>query len=312
MIQKSMTNRKTESLTGSISKNPENPSPTGVQIFSSPSDIGVRRNLGRCGSRYAPMALYKALVKLNNHIGDQKIEIFPVTDQEKERENFEETQLLSSKKIKGLIQNNPTSPKFHIGGGHDHIFPLLKAIEDQKDIEKILIINIDAHCDTRVDEIHHSGTPFRNFDSTNKKPTKLIQYGIHIFSNSLSTLSKLENLDQEKYFLNDIAKRTQNFSLADEKLLEVIYEYATPKTAIVLSLDCDGLPGYEFPAVSAPNPHGIPLHHVKEILRELKNLSTKIGAPLYFGMYEYNPVFDETSALGAKILASLIFETLAP
>ena len=54
----------------------------------------------------------------------------------------------------------------------------------------ILIINFDAHCDTRVDDRSHSGTPFRDFDGVAKKPFHLIQIGIHEYANNDMTLSR--------------------------------------------------------------------------------------------------------------------------
>ena len=55
----------------------------------------------------------------------------------------------------------PLAPLIHLGGGHDHIYPLLRALSAQND--RITVINIDAHLDTRTDDLPHSGTPFRQF-----------------------------------------------------------------------------------------------------------------------------------------------------
>lgn len=305
-----MKNRKIESLAGSITENPENPSTQSIQFFYSPSDEGVRRNLGRNGSRFGPDAIKAALSKFTNHSTQFQLEFLEVTEQKEERENFEHAQDKSKERLSKLIRNNAQVLKFHLGGGHDHIYPLLMAIHQQEEVEKVLILNIDAHCDTRIDDIHHSGTPFRNLDNGVKKPTKLIQYGIHPFSNAPSTLNELKNIQQELFFFEAVKELSHSFEQIPSKLIKSLREFLSPKTAIVLSLDCDALPGYEFPAVSAPNPRGIPIEHVRKLARLLQEQSQAQSCPYFFGVYEYNPLFDQTSALGAKMIASLIYEHL--
>jgi formiminoglutamase len=70
--------------------------------------------------------------------------------------------LIMLRKVRVKISSNYIEQNIiHLGGGHDHVYPLLKAIETK--YKKIIILNIDPHCDTRESEHNHSGTPFRQF-----------------------------------------------------------------------------------------------------------------------------------------------------
>ena len=63
------------------------------------------------------------------------------------------------------------------------------------------------------------------------------------------------------------------------------------------------------PAVSAVNPWGISLNQLLEILAATKEILTeKKAANCYWGIYEFNPVFDNTSAVGAKTLATFLYQ----
>ena len=57
---------------------------------------------------------------------------------------------------------------FHLGGGHDHIYPLLMSLEKTQNYKHLKVLNLDAHLDTRTDEFAHSGTPFRQFAEATK------------------------------------------------------------------------------------------------------------------------------------------------
>jgi formiminoglutamase len=267
-----------------------------ADMFLHQSDVGVMRNGGRNGARFAPKAILSIVKKLAWHgPWNQKISLHFFEDQEIEKSDFVKAQELEAEKIFQNLNNSRLS--IQIGGGHDHIFPFLKAIS--KKHKKIICFNIDAHCDTRTDKEPHSGTPFRQFSELKTSEFELYQIGIHSFSNSASTMNPLIG-----------AKVDYNFFPLEENLknkIETILSSIDEDVAIVFSLDLDALESGLMEGVSAVNHHGLNSTQVQEILTVI--LNSKKGKK-YFGFYEYNPVFDNLSQKGARFVASLIYKIL--
>jgi formiminoglutamase len=278
-------------------------------IFTSSSDVGVRRNKGRNGARFAPKAIVNTLKKFNNHTRDQEssIQIIEVASQESESLEFEKSQTESSLKIQNHLQQNTTANIIHIGGGHDHVYPLLLAIEKSEHIKNMLIINIDAHCDTREDSIKHSGTPFRDFSNSSTKPFHLIQYGVQPQANSKTTFKPFKKGTIEYIYLDQVKKKSKNYSTTIEELIISSPFEVDDSTAILISLDCDAIDGSQMQAVSAVNGNGIPLPHIHDLIKQVKAISS---TPLYFGIYEFNPVYDNINQVGSRSIASLIYNFL--
>jgi formiminoglutamase len=276
-------------------------------ILTSPSDIGVRRNSGRNGARFSPKGILNVLKKMNKHIFDNRIDIVEISNQEEELKNFEKAQELSSLRIQNQIEINKQNKIIHIGGGHDHAYPLLMALDKNKEFDNIIILNIDAHCDTRIDDKHHSGTPFRNFDSDSSKPFHIIQYGIHSFANSQSTFSPLINGSSELVLLKDILNNPVSASETLQVLTKNCPFPISKRTAFFFSLDCDAICGEQMKAVSAVNPMGISLFHIDSLLTEVKKVH---NGKIFFGLYEYNPVYEDLSQLGSRGLSNLIYNFL--
>lgn len=275
-------------------------------FLTSPTDIGVRRNKGRNGARFAPLAIMNVLKKFNNHDESLKLKEVCVSFEKDEKENFEKAQNISSELIGQSIQNSSARKVVHIGGGHDHVYPLLKSLDSLKQFNNILIINIDAHCDTRVDDINHSGTPFRDYSKIATKPFHLIQYGIQKLANSTQTLSELGRGTQEKVFMHTLEQKSDGFKIIPKDFLVSCPFEIDNKTLILLSLDCDAIDGSQMKGVSAVNPDGIPYKHVKNLITHINKLHQNV----YLGIYEYNPVYDDLSQLGARSLSSLIYDYL--
>lgn len=274
-------------------------------ILTSPSDVGVMRNLGRNGSRHAPRSIISTLKKYNNHKRNETIPIQEVSSQSMEKNNFHHAQNQSALKIERALTANPNAKVIHIGGGHDHALPYLRALQSSKFIDNILILNIDAHCDTRVDSENHSGTPFRNFAHEAKLPFHIIQYGIQDNANSPTTISPLPAGSTEILKIDKIRRETQNFSSLYTKLLLSCPFEITQRTALFISLDCDAIDGSQMQAVSAVNGNGLPLTHIHSLLDQMKHLSLPHTT---FGIYEFNPVYDNINQLGSRSIASLIYK----
>lgn len=275
-------------------------------ILTASNDEGVIRNGGRRGARFAPEAILNLLKRMNNHIPlalpTLTKEVFPLYEA-----NFEDDQITSSKYIDQTLKNNLSKNIIHIGGGHDHAYPFLKALELNTKIKNILILNLDAHCDTRIDDKRHSGTPFRNFTDETSKNVYLIQYGLHNYANAKSTLEPIKNGSEKHYSVFEARENSNGFSELDKKLFEDLPFELGDDTFIFLSLDCDAIESSTMEAVSAVNHEGIPLSYIQLIIDKMKSLP----GPRAFGIYEYNPVYDNLSQKGSRALCSLIYNYLS-
>lgn len=302
-IDQVLSSRASESLKNAFIDSKDADENTKSLILTSPTDLGVCRNGGRRGTAYGPKAILALLKKasLSSQIEGTICEELVSSDVE-ELKNFEESQKLEANKIKNAISNFKGQNIIHIGGGHDHVYPFLMGLD--KAGKKITVINIDAHMDTRQDLLPHSGTPFRQYDRDGKSELHLIQFGIHPFANSKSTVEPLKNGKMTSLFFKDIRTITHNFTKPMAVVLEDLN--IDKDSQIVLSLDTDALASSIMEGVSAVNHDGFTLAHIKEIYDYFRKQNGKIIT----GIYEYNPVYDNLSAKGARALASLIYEQL--
>tara|TARA_R110002072_G_scaffold276051_1_gene437489 strand:- start:230702 stop:231676 length:975 start_codon:yes stop_codon:yes gene_type:complete len=277
-----------------------------THFLTSRSDLGVIRNGGKLGSRYAPEAILNCFKKLihNPHSGSYKVtDVFPPKEKEIQ---FNEAQSESINKIKESLKTK-SSNLVHLGGGHDHIYPLLMAFNSAESLKKmnkknIHIINIDAHLDTRREDEPHSGTPFRQFMDRAKVPVKLTQIGIHHFANASSNFDEIEMNVITMNEIDDIFNETNFVESWQNKLSEVIpYD---KDTLYIFSLDCDGLDSSIMKAVSATNHHGID-HRTFSLT--YKYFQTQLSPDFkIIGIYEYNPIYDDLTQSCCRYLAQFI------
>ncbi|WP_127717402.1 arginase family protein [Halobacteriovorax sp. HLS] len=266
-------------------------------ILLSECDYGVIRNGGRRGSNYGPKSILANLRKMCAH----KVNTISVESIRSKtcEENFNAQQLEDTQKISQALQSFSSKNIWHLGGGHDHIYPLLKSIE--KDNDKICIINIDAHLDTRIDELYHSGTPFRQFSNETNCEVILYQLGIHKFANVQQNYEPLKRGSMKVYTPLQIQKESSNFtnmnSFLDKEI--VIPDGFT----VILSLDCDAIDSSSMEAVSAVNHDGLSLNTIRSIFSWYFSLAQERN---YVGIYEYNPLFDNLSSKGARAVSSLM------
>lgn len=269
-------------------------------FLSSPSDWGVMRNGGKNGARFAPEVLLSNFKKMALHTEDKPWSHHIVANACEEEKDFCHAQLQSAQSIKEIIdQSSSLKTIIHLGAGHDHVYPLGHALMEQH--KNILIINIDAHLDTRMDKIPHSGTPFRQlYQDSQKSEAKritLAQVGIHSYAN---VDTNYEGMDQMNILAMEDIKSDKDLRSWLDKVL------AFNQGPLILSLDCDGLDGSIMPAVSAANHHGLNKHQMNLILEASLNYWNKYQHPRIFGLYEYNPLFDDLHTTSGRYLASLI------
>ncbi len=277
---------------------------SGVLFLKSSTDTGVIRNGGRNGSRFAPQSFLSTFKRftLTPDLEHYRMVEVEVANPEEERRDFLDAQNRQAERIAACLELESYPRLCHLGGGHDHVYPLLCALARR--FEHITVINVDAHADTRTDADANSGTPFRQFATRFKGKFSLFQVGLQPFSNSFSTLSPLPHSTGENRGLwaQDLsAKKLDDLFTAISATLD-------SKTAVFFSLDADALNGWEVPGVSAVNPGGLGSPDLDELWQRYLRLPL-VHAPM-MGIYELNPVYDTLAALSMRCLGSFVFKTL--
>ncbi len=272
-----------------------------LQLFLSPSDIGVQENKGRLGSRFAPQAIMAVFLKLNDSEISQRVFHHSLTSQLRDLDDYSGAIDQSVEEFKKNFSSK--NPLVHLGGGHDHIYSLLKGLYDLGE-KNLLILNIDPHCDTRIDEKPHSGNPFRRFvQNCPGWNGKLIQVGISEMNNNKETLRGVSNMDIFNF--EQLRVLSENFS----KDLS-LNDFITQKTIevcdrVIISIDADVIESSVMEAVSAVSYKGIPAHYLRSLM---VSLLRGIKKPHALGIYEYNPLYDNLSNKGSRYLAGLIYD----
>jgi formiminoglutamase len=266
------------------------------------SDIGTIRNSGRRGSLFAPEAILAIVKKLACH------NLFKWSDAEfadasLEKQDFPQSQKKLADDILLALKNHSRVQKFiYLGGGHDYVYPIAKAINQTT--QKLVIINLDAHLDTRTDSAPNSGTPFRQIATDFKGELEIIQLGIHDFANSISTMSNLPNAKETVATYEDVRFGTKDFTKTEQFLKRIIP--FQKDTTYLFSLDADVLDSGIMEGVSAVNHRGLPYDFVEDVLLySIDKLKCQ-----HFGIFEYNPVYDNLSQKGARTLAALIYQIM--
>ena len=219
-------------------------------VLTASNDLGVIRNGGRRGAAFGPSCITNALKKFAIHSrNNKKIQIVEVAD---EQIDFNQLQSQEVKNITAILNRYKRSHVCHLGGGHDHIYPLVMALSEhfQKNIH---IINIDAHLDTRIDDFSHSGTPFRQLKTQLKKRLRITQLGIQEISN---IEANWKSIDMTVHLLSKLEQDFENFNKLDSTKIDSLLDINKDEIT-VFSLDLDAIKGHEFSACllyTSPSP----------------------------------------------------------
>lgn len=261
-------------------------------IITNEDDEGVALNGGRIGARFAAKAIINVLMKMISPCPEMKLKILELKShapQLAQRQNEYKEQ------IETALKNHPSKTVLHLGGGHDHVYPLLKAVSK----DKTLVINIDPHLDTRTDDLAHSGTPFRQM--ANEAEIEILQWGIHEFANAPSNHESFKKGSMTIVSSDTIKRDTE----ASHNIM--MHKLAEHNGTSVLSLDADAIHASVMTAVSAVNHDGLDPDVVTRAFYDYKQAcrSRKI-----VGIYEYNPIYDDLSQKGSRFLAHLIYSLI--
>lgn len=271
------------------------------------SDLGVALNGGRRGARYGAQAIINHLLKMSSHSNELIKSITTWEQKEESYKDFNNQQSLYASRLEEIVKNIAKFKNLiHLGGGHDHAFPMLKAIKNSG-YKKIIIINLDAHCDTRIDDKNHSGTPFRQGDALKFDEYKVFQIGINQFSNSKQTTEPLKHGSMEIFYKDNLGKKNTQSDVQRflNDLIDNDKDYKD--TILFISLDCDAIDAAFMPGVSAINPNGLTPDFVEAVFKWGRDQSYFQNT--IYGIYEYNPIFDTESAHGAKVLSRILYKT---
>ena len=266
------------------------------------SDIGTILNQGRRGSLYAPEAILKVVKNLacHNLLKWSDVEMSSCDEEKKDFKNSQNHLVLEIQKT--LLKQHRTQKFVYLGGGHDYIFPCIKALNHFT--KKLVVINLDAHLDTRTDIAPNSGTPFRQIAEHFDGEIEIVQLGIHDFANSISTMSNLPKGKEVVATYEDVRFGTKDFH-ETEKFLKRVIPYQQD-VLYVFSLDADVLESGVMEGVSAVNHRGLPYDFVEDVLLyAIDELKCQ-----HFGIFEYNPLYDNLSQKGARTIAALIYQIM--
>jgi formiminoglutamase len=288
-VNKNLAARSTTQLRSLLTKSGED-----TLILLSGNDTGVIRNGGRNGSCFGPQAISSQLLKMAKRDINSKIRTYS-TCSNNLPEDFDQFQENQVALITTQLKDQNTV--LHLGGGHDHIYTLTSSLAATN--SQIVIINIDAHLDTRMDALKHSGTPFRQLKQELGDRVKLTQIGIHDYANSDENYN---NLEMEIVHMNKLKADTKNFSDNNDFIEKLFRPYAKD-SCVIISLDADAIRASEMQAVSAVNHDGIPMKFIHDLLANYKNKFSK----KYYGIYEYNPLYDDLACSSARHLCASIY-----
>ncbi len=256
-------------------------------------DEGVRRNLGRVGTKEAPDATRKKLAKLAFH--HQEIRITDFGNIVCEDQNLEATQESLAEAVAALREKSIFP--IILGGGHDlaygHVKGLMQGISRR---DKLGIINFDAHFDLRPLETQaNSGTPFHQILEEFGNRVSYCALGIQRPSNT-PELFKIAR----KYQVWVSMQEDLGFQNPDRTRV-MLKRFAQGVDKFYLSIDLDGFASAYAPGVSAPSPMGFSPDFVREIVAFLFKLDKVIAVDFA----ELNPKYDQDE-ITANLTARLI------
>jgi formiminoglutamase len=251
----------------------------GPIILTSPSDLGVIKNGGRSGTCFAPKAIINQMK--NFHFLPQ-------------HKNASWSEIIDWQSSGSLQFKNPI---IHLGGGHDTLYDLFSLILREQHDQSWLLINIDAHTDTRTDKMAHSGNPILRLAQEFSSQLKIWQLGIHELANSAETL---KSVNPKQQYISYYAQ-CKNIELEFERIIQ--NGFILPSTKVFLSIDFDAFSTEYAQGVSAPNGRGLPWEFAYQFVRLLESKNHHLHA---CGIYEYNPLYDGLGAQGARAIAQLL------
>lgn len=270
----------------------------GVALIGFAVDEGVRRNGGRPGAKQGPQALRGALANVPV-LGEPAL--WDSGDVIGEGQSLEDAQSeLATRVARAMAQG---SRPLVLGGGHEVAWGSFQGImRARPDLQRPLIINLDAHFDLRQAAQGNSGTPFRQMADWCQAQGRPFHYhvlGISRFANTRALFDRAAHLGVH-HVLDEHLQTADHLAQAQSDLAQALAQC----DGVYLTVCLDVLPGPLAPGVSAPATLGVPLGHVETLIDQIM----ASGRVLLSDIAELNPSLDEagrTARVAARLAARM-------
>ncbi|MCP4706178.1 MAG: formimidoylglutamase [candidate division Zixibacteria bacterium] len=268
-------------------------SKSSVVLLGCPQDIGIKRNKGRTGSRFAPFEIRKYLYRYPLSIDHQHLRLIDLGDV-KIQDSLEDTHEILYKLVRQFIQDGKLV--IVLGGGNDISYPDCAALSS--DVNPILVFNIDRHLDVRADQIRNSGTPYRQLlEEKLIEPDLFHEFGINSYANSETYIKYIENIGSHIHTLGDVRNQIN-------KIISDILKNSDVE-GIFWGFDIDVVRAIEAPGVSDPGPMGITAREICEIA----DFAARDPRTRLIEITEVNPEYD-IDGITCKLAANIIVRAL--
>ncbi len=270
----------------------------GVALMGFAVDEGVRRNAGRPGAADGPRALRSALANLPV-LGEPALwDAGDVAcDPTGAGGTLEAAQDALAERVARALRQGCLP--LVLGGGHEVAWGTFQGlVRARPDLQRILVVNFDAHFDLRQAAQPNSGTPFRQIAEWCQARGRPFDYhvlGISRYANTQALFDRAHALGV-RYVLDEALQTDADTDAARQVLERDIAD----TDAVYLTVCLDVLPGGQAPGVSAPAPLGVPLSRVLGLMETVFASGKLVAADIA----ELNPAFDR-DGLTAKVAARI-------
>ena len=285
--------------------------PPGVALVGFASDAGVRRNLGRPGAAAGPMELRRMLANLAWH-GGADDRLYDADDVRCDGDALEVAQHEYATRVASLLGDGHLV--VGLGGGHEIAWGtyqgIARALAGDPRLERLGVVNFDAHLDLRRPEAPGrgtSGTPFLQIAEARAAaglPFRYLCVGASPAANTRALFDRAASLGVDVVMDTDAVLPSTEARLG---------EFVAGCTAIYLTVCLDVLPVSVAPGVSAPAALGVPLGRVIQLLRLVaaSRLGDRAAPPLVAAdVAELSPPHDEGGRT-ARTAARIVYEIAA-
>jgi formiminoglutamase len=283
----------------------------GVALLGFACDVGVRRNHGRPGAAQGPHELRRMSANLAWH-GRPDDCLYDAGDVVCDDDALETAQAAYASRLASMLRAGHFG--IGLGGGHEIAWATYQGLADafrgDPRLEKLGILNFDAHLDLRRPEAEGrgtSGTPFLQIAEARAKaglPFRYLCCGASEAANTPALLARARTLGTEIVFDIDAGEA------AAERALR---RFVAESSALYLTFCLDVLPPAVAPGVSAPAGLGVALHRIVALLRSVLDAAghrTPGGKLLAADIAELNPTYDPDGRT-ARTAARLVYELAA-
>jgi formiminoglutamase len=263
-------------------------------------DEGVRRNHGRIGAAAAPDAIRRWLYRLTpcDCLAEADLSDAPPLDLGNLRMtgDLEDAQQALAQLVAPLLQAGAIP--VILGGGHETAFGhFLGYVQAAKPVS---ILNVDAHLDVRpcIDDLGHSGSPFRQAMEHPVRPLPGQRYTCLGAQPHYVSRPHLEYVLKRGGVVRWCEEVRQ--AMADQFRRE-LGRLEAPGWSIYVSVDADAVRAADVPGVSAPNATGLP----GEALLTCARLAGSCQGVSSFDLVEINPRLDrddQSARWGALVI----------